>query len=488
MNDSKLINLLSTFSKNEMKEFEKLAGSPFFNKGRNYLPFLNVVKKFHPKFDDEKLTPEFVFSKLYPAKKFNKQIIWNLTSGMFSLAEEFLVHSSLKKHKFDRDHFLAVEYNYRKLSSLLLKTINGMEGLLDKLGKEDNYFQFKIQLALLKKAYNFQQDAQHWNAEDNLKKGEYTVLYFLKNLSSYLIDMKSSYVYSNTDFESNMPYVFLKNINLVNIINYVKMNKYYYSWIMEMYCCLIMMVVDFSDPKHFFRLKELFVENYEQLMQEERYNWIIWLTNYCIMKIYSGIDFKRYLFEMNELNLKNGIVFLRVKYLSKILFLRILKDAISVNEIEWSKKYIEEYIPKLRPSHQKSLHAFCYAILSFKLKDYDKVLENLAKVEFIDAQDKLFAKTLYLRTYYELNEIETLLLHIDSTRHFVSENSTISDSSKKNYLNSLNVLNKLINLKINNNFEDLDEIQKALQDRKFIDLDEWLFEKIEEIKSKKSFF
>src|SRR5512143_95729 len=103
MNNSKLISILRTFSPGEMKEFEKLVSSPFFNKGRNYLPFLAVLKKFYPRFDDDKLTPEFVFSKLYRDKKFNKQIIWNMTSAMQNMAEDFLLHVSMKKDRFVRN-------------------------------------------------------------------------------------------------------------------------------------------------------------------------------------------------------------------------------------------------------------------------------------------------------------------------------------------------------------------------------------------------
>ena len=111
MKNSKLVNVLRTFSKSEMKEFEKLVSSPFFNRGRNYMPFLNQLKKFCPKYDDDKLTPEYIYSKIYHGKKFNKQIIWNATSSLLKMAEEFLVLKAMHKNKFTAYHLLAEEYH-----------------------------------------------------------------------------------------------------------------------------------------------------------------------------------------------------------------------------------------------------------------------------------------------------------------------------------------------------------------------------------------
>jgi hypothetical protein len=56
MRDSKLINLLKTFSEDEIKSFRKFVASPFFNSVKNYINLLKVLEKFYPGFDDPKLT------------------------------------------------------------------------------------------------------------------------------------------------------------------------------------------------------------------------------------------------------------------------------------------------------------------------------------------------------------------------------------------------------------------------------------------------
>lgn len=71
MQKSKLITLLKTFSKEEMKNFDKFISSPYFSRGRNLKPLYNVLKKYHPSFDSPHFTEEKIFNKLYPKKKFD---------------------------------------------------------------------------------------------------------------------------------------------------------------------------------------------------------------------------------------------------------------------------------------------------------------------------------------------------------------------------------------------------------------------------------
>ena len=83
MHDSRLIQTLKSFSKDEFKQFEKFVASPFFNNGRNYNPFLNELKKHYPSFENRKdsLKPESIYKKIYPGKNFNKQVMWNLVTA-----------------------------------------------------------------------------------------------------------------------------------------------------------------------------------------------------------------------------------------------------------------------------------------------------------------------------------------------------------------------------------------------------------------------
>ncbi|RPI18960.1 MAG: hypothetical protein EHM58_03635 [Ignavibacteriae bacterium] len=481
MNNSKLINVLRTFSKNEMKEFEKFISSPFFNGGRNYIPFLNQLKKFYPVFDDEKLTPEYVYSKLYPGKEFNKQIIWNLTSSLLNLVEEYLMYVSIKKNKFIREHQIAEEFWDRKLTSYYYKKLNDLEATLDKMGLEDNYFRYKTQLEKGKISYYFLEDAQHLLFEHIVKEGEYTILAFMKDISDVIGSLHTSYTVYNTRFEDNLSYTFIENLQMEKIIEYSYEHNFTYAPILEMYYRMIMLVIDEERTEHFYRLKELFEQNFNLFPYAEKYTWITELSNYCIVKLNRGDnEFRKICFELDKFRLREGLLF-QGKYMPKLLFVRIVSNATFLYETEWAKKYIEEYIHLLKPAYQKPTLALSYATLYFKLKDYDKVMDNLSKVKFMDLIDKVYVKSFYLKTYYELNEIETLLNYIDSTKHFFNKNISIGSQLKENYIRFTGYLYKLVMAKENNDEFEIDKLLKTVRNDLAIPNGEWLLEKIEEV-------
>jgi hypothetical protein len=55
MKDLKLISLLKTFSKTEIKEFEKFLQSPYLNTSGEYIfKFFNSIKKYYPEFESDR--------------------------------------------------------------------------------------------------------------------------------------------------------------------------------------------------------------------------------------------------------------------------------------------------------------------------------------------------------------------------------------------------------------------------------------------------
>jgi len=477
MNNSKLVNVLRTFSKTEMKDFEKLVSSPFFNRGRNYLPFLRELKKFYPKFDDSKMTPEYIFSKIYRGKKFNRQIIWNMNSALVKMAEEFLMHVSLKKNSFERNRRIAEEFLIRKMSVYYYKKLIEMGKALDRLAFDENYFANKVNLEGDLADYYFFEDKQHLATDILVTRGGLTVLNFLKTISGIISDINANIFMYNPKYEFNLSYEFLRNLDLQSVIDYTKRNNYTYADIMEMYYCYIKTVLEPEKTEFFFRLKSLFEENFRKFDRETNNTWVNALSNYCVIKGpgNNDYDFNKIQFEIHKFQLENQIAF-QEHNLSKTLFIQILKSSLKLGEIEWAKQYIEEYAPRLHSAYQKTTKALAYAYLYRKTKDYDIVLENLGKVKFVDVMDKLNVKSLYIMTYYERGDIETLIYQIDSTRHLINKNRGIGEKICFCYIVFLSNVNKLLALKEKNDSVEIDLFKKSLKNDKTLYFRDWLIE------------
>lgn len=465
-----------------MKEFEKFISSPFFNRGRNYIPFFNQLKKFYPKFDNAKMTPEYVYSKIYPGKKYNKQILWNTTSSMLAMCEDFLMYVSLGRDKFARERQVAEEFLERRLSVYYKKKLNEMESALDNLGIGSAYFRQKAELEDGRMAYHFIEDTQQFLPDLVDKKGNYVVLHFMREISDIIGNMRTSKSMYNKQFDVSIPFQFVTNLKLDKIVEYAYSTKFKYAAVLDIYYETIMLSLEYDNEKHFFRLKELFEQNHHLFTKEEKQLVAAELTNYCVQKMNEGdASLRQSNFELDKFKLKQEIVLIN-RILPKVTFTQILGNALFLKEYEWAVKYIEEYAPKLKPSYQKPTKMLCYAHLYYLQKDYGKVLEYLSKVEFIDALDKIYVKTLYIRTYFEMKEFETLLSYLETTRHFYEKNPHVSNTLRSNNIKFISCMSRLLSAIESNDDFELEKIRKLVKSDNTIANGQWIAEKIEKIK------
>ena len=97
MENTKLISLLKTLDKNEIKEFGKFIVSPFHLKDRTMKPFFEAIMKYYPDFESPKFTRENIYESLYPGKKYDDAVIRKLSSYLYKMGEEFLVYKAFEK-------------------------------------------------------------------------------------------------------------------------------------------------------------------------------------------------------------------------------------------------------------------------------------------------------------------------------------------------------------------------------------------------------
>ena len=116
------------------------------------------------------------------------------------------------------------------------------------------------------------------------------------------------------------------------------------------------------------------------------------------------------------------------------------------------------------------------ARLEHARKNYSSVLELLQKTEYKDLLLNLAAKTIALKTYYELNEISLLESHMDAMKSFIRRKKIIG-YHKENYLNLVHFVKQLLELK---RFDKVAsrKLAQEIQDTKAIAEKVWLLQQI----------
>ena len=486
MKDSKLINTLKTFSSEEMKLFGKFVDSPFHNNGIKFTPLFKQLQKCYPDFEPHKLNYEILYKKLYPGKKLNKQVIWNLTSAMEKMTKKFLEQTALRKNKFISMRLMLSEFGSRKLLYNYSHTLVEMEKLIETPGIDYDYFDNKGHLENLKQEYYHMIDKVKAMSDSKLKAAEYQVLLYLRMTVGGLNDMNLLSKYHNSKFDVNVPLELAKHIDLNSIVEYAKDKNYEYAFLIEIYFHSLRMILNPEESDHLDKVRKLYMEHFNKFTMSEKRNIMHWIVNYCLTNMDNNeIKYRRIIFESNELRLKEGLAFYPENQLPKAIYIQMLNAALALNEIYWAENFIKIYTIKLQPYIRESMKCLAYAFLYFHTNDYRKVLKYLNEVEFTDIQDKFFARTLTARSYYELNEIETLLNYIESSKRFLVNNPSVSAMSRTYIHNFFKYIKKIVILKENKDSEKIFLLRKEIELNKEVSNTKWLLEKLKEMENEK---
>ncbi|HRI60281.1 MAG TPA: hypothetical protein PK228_11175, partial [Saprospiraceae bacterium] len=113
--------------------------------------------------------------------------------------------------------------------------------------------------------------------------------------------------------------------------------------------------------------------------------------------------------------------------------------------LEWVRYFIGEYKNKLEKTYRESAFSYNLARLEYESGHYGYVLELLQKANYRDPLLNLAAKTLLLKTYYDMGEHDLLQSHLDAMRNYIHRKRVIG-YHRTNYLNIIRFTEKVMRL------------------------------------------
>jgi len=202
--------------------------------------------------------------------------------------------------------------------------------------------------------------------------------------------------------------------------------------------------------------------------------------NYCINKLNKGNP--RYfneVFELYKTMIDNKILYIS-NYLSPRTYTNVVQAGLRMQEFDWVEMFINNYKGHLMPSERDNATSFNLASLYFNTKDYDKALGLLNSVEFTDIMYIQGAKSMLIRIYYELEEIDSLYSLLDAYNIYLKRNKLISDYHKKINLNMVRFVKSLLKIRKGEN-EKAFALKLKLDETKEVAYSNWLKEKLDKL-------
>lgn len=494
---SEVFELLSTFSKQEMKKFSEFLNSPFHNKSKKLIKIYMFIRKFYPEFCDSKLSLESIHNHWQPDEKFHAPSVRNDLSDLYTLGLKYLAvesYSSEEHNPYRYDYlfsqlnqrrlFKSVDKLYNKISSYL----NGNNGwnidlpytkyivMLHKINKEFFLSEYKgdSNKLLLKNLMDIDKNNEIFQTYYIVKQIEAYIA--IKTLSEYPLDVK------------NLKSVqFLESSSFNNIIKYVK-EQIQRNPVLDLALKLFELYKFYEDEKKYWIYKSCFMKNFHLIDNHLKSTHLEYLTNYCTINCEKGssrnLDFSKERLSLYEIQLENELYkCMDMEYLHFLDFRNMMLNSLSVN-LKWTKELISKHIDKLEIKMREPMKNLGLMYVYFEESMYDESMICANKIKPEYSFLKIDVVNTLLRIYYEKKEFINIYNMINTYISFLNKTELITQARVKRNLNFIKCLKNLVLLsekEVTNN-KIINVIDLNIENSAY---PSWLSQKLQEIKKGK---
>lgn len=481
MHNSKLTQVLSSFSDKEFKDFEKYLLYQT-DAQSNIFKLFSLYKAVYPDFSSSDLVKQKVFVALFGKGEYKDVKVREQMSALLKLSESFLIHQELEKVDFYNQLALLKQYRKRNIRNLFQQQEKALQVLMDN-DEFLNIETFKRAFVVADEKNNFFEQQQNITHDDaiSLKNESFDKYYFSSKLR-ILCEMLNREKILNSTYEKRIE---------EPVIDIISSHKKLYFDIPAIHCYfeIFTLLKTENNPTQFTKTLNTLNRYQKSFTDGELKSMYAYLSNYCIQHVNKGVSaFTPILFDMQKLLLQNKIL-LENGLLSHISYRNIVAIAIKLKAYDWAEKFIEDYKSSIAQLHQENAYNLSKSNLLYAKEDFQETVYLLNQVEFTDVYYACTAKYTLLKAYYALRELETLEYFVSSFQLYLKRNKEISLNFKKSSEHFLKLFKKLLLIRKQMDYKEKEKLEKKMKDLKAAVNQEqtlanksWLLEEINKVK------
>lgn len=434
MKKSKLITLLCSFDATELRQFKEFVASPYFNKNERLIPFVEYLAACAPDFATDDLDKERIYARVFPGEAFDGKQLAYLMNYLLKLAEHFLCIQQYERDTFAFRYHLLDSFLNRRLDKHFSYCLNKTRELLDeRRDSSSDYYYHASRIAELASSYDLIQGNRKSSVNFQLAADYLDELYFLNKLRLSCEMLNRQKVFS---VEYDLRF-------LEEVTGYLSQRREQPPLI-DLFLHTYRTMENPDNEPYFEQLMQLLSRYGGQIDQKELRILYLYAINYSVRNISRGR--REYISKALDLYLEGlrSRALFENEFLTHSTFTNVIKLALMLNRYDWIENFIEEYSQFLSPASREDALHYNLAELYYHRGDYDSVRDHLNQLQISDMQYHLGSRVVLIKTYYALDEIESLLSLLASFSVYLRRHKKISAPIKKRYLNFCNLLHRLL--------------------------------------------
>jgi len=412
---------------------------------------------------------ENLHKSLFPKTKFNDKIIRYLLTDVNKAIYEFFSYKQLQKQSNKQQLLLLNELTDRKCGRAFSKTFNTAISDFENAAHADAESLLHYSEVLGLKA-----QAELESGQRSSDAFEQSALYMDQYFVARKLQISAEKINLNYILKKDWEDPFLEII-----LQQIDQGMFSQVPYIQLYRLIILSLTEPENETAFASLKSQVPEIIESLPESEITDLYQYLLNYCIRKINAGgLQFQDELLAVYQSALEHGALLTNSK-ISQWDFKNVVTIALRTGNTEYAREFIHGYKQALPSSQRTNALAYNLANLHFSEQNYRAAISQLQKVDLDDVFYRLDARSILLKSYYELDDQDALFYHATAFRSMLNRNRKISDQQRKLYLNLIK--HTLSLSRSAGEKSKVKAIQKRIQEKPNVADLRWLESKIKEL-------
>ena len=432
MEKSRLVKLLRTLSKEEVRDLKKFVRTPFFNRRKEVAVLFDVLENaIRPggAAPDKEQTFRLVFKK----GAYDDHRVRMAMSFLFQAAGQFLAVKEFLDDKRQYQRRLASIFRQRRLPGQFSGAWEEAAAAQQRQPfRNADFFEEKYQLLL--ERYRFEVDTQSVDLIDFQELSDHLDHAFLARKLWQACFMLSHQTVRNTTYDFGLLDAALSHVERTKALDVPAVAIYYYCY---------RALTQPGEKSFFQQFRHLLTQHGPLFPADELRDLYLLAINFCIRQYNAGnLDYLPEQFDLYKEGFDNQY-FTTGGALSRYTYQNAATIGLVMRDLEWVERFVHGYRPFLKEEHREGLFSFNLARLEYQRRDLGKALQLLQRAEYKDLLLNLAAKMLQIKIFYELGEFDLLESHLQAVRTFI-QRKKVMGYHRENYLNTVHFTRKLL--------------------------------------------
>lgn len=471
MHKTLLWEALSAFSKTELRDLDRFVRSPFFNQKATRIllfDYLYACLRHHQSPDSAA-----AFAAVYPESPYDDQKMRLLNSDLLALTEEFQTAQAVLQQTHLRSIALPARYRQRNLSKHHKIALREARASLSNYPwRNAEYFDDMGAL-----------ETEQYRSAASVKRFEEFNLQEISDLMDVAFIARKL---RHTCFTLSHQAVFKKqyDLGLYNaVLQYIETHSgtllTYPAIALYFHACRFLAGV--NGEVHFEAFRLLLTGHAHLFPEDEIRSLYLLAINFGVKKSNeSGQIWLRATFELYKEGLERKFL-LENGFLSRFAYTNIVGIAMRLGEADWAEGFLLAYKPLLERRYREASFHLNSARVAYMRQRYGLALQHLQNADYKDFINSMNAKILQMKIYYETDETELLISHLDSIKNYIRRQGPVG-YHRDNYLRIVRYVQHLLRIAHGDQKKLMAFEQQLTEDSLLLTEKEWLLKSTQQKK------